>query len=116
MMKSAALLFRNYHAKKSPFDINRSASRVHSCKAMINIVTLFNHKGSQCAFRTLKCALEEYARPFGLPPSCRSPTNTGKVKSLIICTGESVFISIDYVVNILFFPRCIIHSYLHFGF
>jgi len=39
--KAVALLFRNYHAKKASFDINRSASRVHSCKATINIVTSF---------------------------------------------------------------------------
>ncbi|SES85454.1 hypothetical protein SAMN03159428_02937 [Kosakonia radicincitans] len=64
-MKGAALLIRNYHAKKSPFDINRSASRVHFCKATINIVTLFKQRGSQCAFRTLECALGEYASANG---------------------------------------------------
>jgi hypothetical protein len=82
MMKSAALLIRNYHAKKPPFDINRSASRVHSCKATINIVTLFNHRGSQCAFRTLKCALEEYARPLVYRlPSIADKYGKGKISN-----------------------------------
>lgn len=116
MMKSAALLFRNYHAKKSPFAINRSASRVHCCKATDQYRDAFPPRGKSMRFSNIGMRIGGICPAVWFTAFRRSPTNTKKLRSPIICTGESVFISIHYVVNILFFPCCIIHSDLHFGF